>query len=126
VPAESRGEVQVTYSIDAAGVSVVVKPVWLAPGYTQVGLLNEQSAAFDDLAAADPTVLTNWTRVSGAWARMRSASLGIEWSVPSLPGGDLYAGRELAAPGFDWAGLDYMFPASFAGATYRINVQEAQ
>ena len=126
VPAESRGEVQVTYSIDAAGVSVAVKPVWLAPGYTQVGLLNEQSAAFDDLAAADPIVLTSWTRVTGDWARMRSASLGIEWSVPSLPGADLYAGRELAAPGFDWAGLDYMFPASFAGATYRINVQEAQ
>ncbi len=126
VPIASRGEIQVTYAIDAGGVTVTVRPVWLAPGFTQVALLNEQSAAFDDLAAANPTSLTNWTPLHGAWARLRSASLGIEWSVPALPGAQLYAGRELAAPSFDWAGLDYMFPASFTATTYRITVQEAK
>ena len=40
--------------------------------------------------------------------------------LASLPGAELYAGRELYTTSFDWAGLDYMFPASFTGATYRI------
>ena len=131
VPTESRGEIEVTYTIDGSGLTVDVKPLRLAPGYTGVGILNEQSAAFNDFAAdQQPTLVgsafPNWLPVTGRWARLRSASLGVEWSVSSLPGADLYAGREMAAPGFDWAGLDYMFPASFAGAAYRINVQEAQ
>ncbi|HET7421632.1 MAG TPA: glycosyltransferase family 2 protein, partial [Candidatus Dormibacteraeota bacterium] len=126
VPVASRGEVQVTYAIDAGGVDVTVKPLWLAAGVVQVGILNEQSAAFDDLASDVPATLTSWTPVTGSWARLRSASLGIEWSAPSLPGADLYAGREHVAPDFDWAGLDYMFPASFAGTSYRITVQEAR
>jgi len=131
VPVTPRGEVEVTYVIDAGGVTITVKPLWLAPGYAQVGVLNEQSAAFDDFAGGGQRPATgaafgNWVPVSGAWARLRSASLDVEWSLLSLPGAELYAGRELSAPGFDWAGLDYMFPASFTGATYRINVQEAQ
>jgi hypothetical protein len=126
VPVTPRGEVQVTYSIDAGGVDVSVKPLWLAAGAIQVGILNEQSSSFDDLASDRQTTLTNWTLVTGTWARFRSESLGIEWSAASLPGADLYAGREHVAPDFDWSGLDYMFPASFAGVSYRITVQEAR
>ena len=132
VPIASRGEIQVTYVIDAGGVTITVKPISLAPGYLQVGILNEQSAAFDDLAAdgrppAAGSSFGSWVPVTGAWARLRSGSLGIEWSAPSVPGADLYAGRELMAPDFNWAGLDYMFSARpFAGATYRISVEEAQ
>ena len=128
---KSRGEIQVTYVVDSAGVSVTVKPLWLDDGYLQVGILNEQSAAFNDFAADGQSALVdsafgNWVPVTGAWARLRSGSLDIEWSLPALPGAGLYAGRELVAPDLDWAGLDYMFPASFSGATYRIQVQEAQ
>ena len=131
VPIASRGEIQVTYAIDGSGVTITVKALWLAPGSMGVGILNEQSAAFDDYASAgDPTrtgaAFGSWMPVTGAWARLRSASFDLEWSAPALPGADLYAGRELIAPSFDWAGLDYMFPASFSGATYRINVQEAR
>ena len=132
VPIASRGAIQVTYTVDPTGVSITVKPLWLAPGYSQVGILNEQSAAFNDFAAADrPGSLVgpafpNWIAAGGSWARLRSGALGVEWSVPSLPDASLFAGRELAGSGFDWAGLDYMFPASFAGASYHINVQEAR
>jgi cellulose synthase/poly-beta-1,6-N-acetylglucosamine synthase-like glycosyltransferase len=130
-PTESRGAIEVTYTVDGTGVTVTVKPLWLAPGYSQIGILNEQSAAFDDFAAAQqPTLvggaLGNWAPVTGGWARLRSSSLGVEWSAPALPGAQLYAGRELVAPDFNWAGLDYLFPASFAGASYHINVQEAR
>ncbi len=117
--------------VDSTGVSVTVKPLWLAQGYSEVGILNEQSAAFDDFAADHQATLTGpgfgrWAAVTGGWARLRSGALGVEWSVPALPGAALYAGRELVAPDFDWAGLDYVFPASFAGASYHINVQEAR
>jgi Glycosyltransferase like family 2 len=131
VPIASRGEVVVTYTIDATGVSIEVRPVRLAPGYSQVGILNEQSAAFNDFAAeGSPTYIGatfgRWIAVDGGWARLRSAGLGVEWSVPALQGAALNGGRELNRPDFDWAGLDYIFPATFAGISYHITVQEAR
>ena len=131
VPIASRGEVEVTYALNADVVAITVRPVWLAPGYLEVGILNEQSAAFDDFAAAGSQTLTGralgrWIPVTGQWARLRSGGLGVEWSVKTIPGAALYAGREDAPPDFDWAGLDYMFSAPFAGVSYQINVQEAR
>jgi hypothetical protein len=63
--------------------------------------------------------------VSGSWARLRSGALGVEWSLSHVAGARLYAGRELERPDFDWAGLDYIFPSTFDGTAYRINLQEA-
>jgi len=94
-------------------------------------VLNEQSAAFNDLRAADqPAPLLDkdfprWIAASGPWARLQSKALGVQWSVPAIYGAELDAGRELQSPDFNWAGLDYMFPAGFAGADYHINVKEA-
>jgi hypothetical protein len=131
VPVASRGEIEVTYSVDASGVSVEVKPIWLAAGYTEVGVLNEQASSFDDFAAAGQRTLVGpafgrWVPVTGGWARLRSGRLGVEWSAGSLVGATLQAGRESVPPDFDWAGLDYILPAPFAGAAYRITVQEAR
>jgi hypothetical protein len=130
VPIASRGAVEVTYTVDASGVSIAVRPLWLAPGFSQVGILNEQSAAFDDFADGTKTLIgpqfPSWVAVDGGWGRLRSSSVGLEWSVPSIPGAELHAGRELVPPDFDWAGLDYLFPSGFAGTTYHINVQEAR
>jgi len=130
VPIASRGTIEVTYTVDATGVSIVVRPVWLAPGFTQVGILNEQSAAFDDFADATHNLIgprfPNWTPVEGTWGRLRSAKLGVEWSAPSLPGAEMHAGRERIGTDFDWAGLDYLFPSTFAGAAYHLNIQEAR
>jgi hypothetical protein len=131
VPIASRGEIQVTYMVDSSGISIAVKPLWLAPGYSEVGVLNEQSSAFNDLAADhQPTLVGtafgNWVPVNGSWARLRSESLGVEWSVPSVPGASLHGGREFAAPDFNWAGLDYMFSGPFAGTTYHITIKEAK
>lgn len=130
VPIASRGAVEVTYTVDATGVSVVVRPVWLAPGFTQVGILNEQSAAFDDFADATHSLIgpafPNWTLVEGNWGRLRSASLRVEWSAEALPGAEMHAGRELIGTDFDWAGLDYLFPPTFDGAAYHLNIQEAR
>src|SRR5205807_2049399 len=121
VPIASRGSIEVTYSVDAGGVSIVVRPIFLEPGFSQVAILNEQSAAFNDAAAPGQTLIGaafgGWVPIAGDWARLRSGTLGVEWSVPALAGAQLYAGRELAAPGFDWAGLDYIFDGSFVGAT---------
>jgi hypothetical protein len=130
VSVPSRGAIEVTYTVDATGVSVAVRTIWLAPGATQVGILNEQSAAFDDYADATHTLLgsrfPNWVLVDGGWARLCSKSLGVEWSAPALPGAELHAGRELIGTDFDWAGLDYLFPASFTGTTYHLNLKEAR
>lgn len=128
---QARGAIQVTYAMDASGITVDAQVIWLAPGFTQVGILNEQSALFDDFAAdGQSTVIGsefgNWIAVSGDWARLRSQSLGLEWSVPALPGAELHSGRELNPPDFNWAGLDYTFSGSFRGVEYHINVKEAQ
>jgi len=130
VPIASRGAIEVTYTVDATGVSIAVRPIWLAPRVMQVSILNEQSASFDDFADPQQTLIGPrfpiWVSVEGGWARLRSASLGVEWSAPAIAGAELHAGRELTHPGFDWAGLDYLFPSSFAGTNYHINVQEAR
>ena len=129
VPIASRGAVQVTYTIDATGISVDVKPLWLAPGHSRVGILNEQSAAFNDFADGTRTLVDrgfpSWLAVNGPWARLQSKGRGVQWSVPAIAGAELDAGRELQPPGLDWAGLDYMFPASFDGTAYQINIKEA-
>lgn len=127
----ARGAIEVTYSMDTTGVSVDMRVLWLSPGYTQVAILNEQSALFDDFAAdGQPTLhgssFGSWVLVRGAWARLRAQELGLEWSVPALPGAELHGGRELHPPDFDWAGLDYTFTGPFSGAAYHINVKEAQ
>ncbi len=130
-PIASRGQIEVTYTVDAAGISISVKPLWLVPGYSQVGVLNEQSAAFNDFSAAGMTSplldkdFPRWIATSGPWARLQSKTLGVQWSLPSITGAELDAGRELQSSDFNWAGLDYMFPASFTGAEYHINVKEA-
>jgi hypothetical protein len=131
VPIESRGAIEVTYTTTATGISVSARVLQLAPGYTQVSILNEQSAAFNDFAAdASPTLVGgsfgNWVPVGGSWARLQSKGLGVQWSLTALPGAQLHAGRELTPPDFDWAGLDYIFGPSFTGATYFIQVQEAR
>jgi hypothetical protein len=129
-PIASRGRIEVTYAVDSSGVSVAVRVLDLAPGYIEVGILNEQSAAFNDFAEPGHTFaganFGNWVPAAGDYARLRSGSLGVEWSVPPVAGAQLHAGRELVKPDFDWAGLDYIFPASFTGASYHINVQEAK
>jgi hypothetical protein len=92
--------------------------------------LNEQSGAFNDLADASRTLIGDklgpWEPVTGSWARLRSGSLGVEWSQSVLEGADLRAGREVAPPRFDWAGLDYVFGPDFTGATYTITVGRAR
>jgi Glycosyltransferase like family 2 len=130
VPIISRGSIEVTYTIDSNGVSISVHVLNLASGYTEVGILNEQSAAFNNFAADHSPTLINgmfgaWVPVVGTWARLQSASLGVQWSVPAIQGAQLHGGRELVQPNFNWSGLDYMFPGPFKGTSYRINVQEA-
>jgi hypothetical protein len=130
-PIPSRGRIEVTYTVDSTGLSIDVRPIQLTPGYIEVAILNEESAAFNDFAAENQPSLIggafgSWVPVGGSWARLRSATLQIEWSVNSIPGAQLHGGRELVAPDFDWAGLDYMFGASFSGASYRITVQQAR
>jgi hypothetical protein len=130
VPIASRGDIEVTYGIDPTGVSVSVRVVDLAPGYSEVGILNEQSAAFDDFAESGQTftgaAFERWMPATGKYARLRSGSLGLEWSVSPISGVQLHAGRELARPDFNWAGLDYTFSAPFAKADYHINVGAAR
>lgn len=130
-PIESRGLVEVTYTIDPSGIAVTVHVLQLAPGYTEVGILNEQSSAFNDFAAQKSQTLIDgnfgsWVPVDGAWARLQSKSLGVQFSLPSIAGAQLHGGRELILPDFDWAGLDYVFGPSFSGTTYVIKVQTAR
>ncbi len=71
VPIQSRGAIEVTYTVDSSGVAVGVRVIGLDPGYTQVGILNEQSASFNDFAADGSQTLVNATvRQLGAGQRV--------------------------------------------------------
>ncbi len=126
----SRGLIEVTYRVDQSGVRISVRVLQLAPGFSEIGILNEESAAFDDFADASRTLLGDrfgsWVPVTGDWGRLRSAALATEYSAPVIAGAELHAGRELKPPDFDWAGLDYTFPAPFSGTDYHLNIQEAR
>ncbi len=131
MPIESRGLIEVTYNTDTTGIAVIVHVIWLAPGYTEVGILNEQSSAFNDFAADNGATLIDgnfgrWVPVDGAWARLQSKSLGVQFSLPAIAGAQLHGGRELVRPDYDWAGLDYVFGPSFTDTSYVITVQEAR
>src|SRR5260370_42159965 len=120
---ESGGLIGVTYTIDANGIAVSVRVLRLAPGYTEVGILNEQSSAFNDFAADNtPTLIDGsfgrWVPVDGAWARLQSKSLGVQFSLPAIAGAQLHGGRELVRSDFDWAGLDYIVGPSFRDLSY--------
>jgi hypothetical protein len=129
-PIASRGAIEVKYTLDATGISVELRVLHLARGYTEMGILNEQSASFDNIADRHQTLigasLGPWVPIDGDWARLRSGALGVEWSVPALYGAQLHGGRELALPGFNWAGLDYMFGAPPNEVAYHITVQSAR
>jgi hypothetical protein len=132
VPIASRGSIEVTYTVDGGSIQVSIRVLSLTPGYTGVNILNEQSAAFNDFASEqDPSLVDGqfgrWMEVHGSWARLQSKTLGAQWSVPSLAGAQLDAGRELAPPTFDWAGLDYIFATtSFTGTDYVIKIHGAR
>ena len=135
--APSVGRVQVTYRVTAENINVEVRVLSLEPGVLKVGIYNEQSSAFDDFAyGRGPTVLGTrqgpefgpWQTVSGDWARLRSASFGVEWSQRVAGNSELKAGRENAPPEFNWSGLDYIFGPDFAahGVDYDITVRRAR
>jgi hypothetical protein len=129
-PIASRGRIEVTYTVDTTGVLVEMRVLDLAPGYKELAVLNEQSAAFDDFACEGHLYIGpafgRWIPVAGTWARLRSSTLGVEWSVPALSGALLHGGRELFPPSFDWAGLDYLFDEPPTTVSYHINVQGAR
>jgi hypothetical protein len=131
VPIATRGTIEVTYTVDVQGILVSVHVVNLDGGFTEVGILNEESAAFDDLAAdGAPTAVHaafgNWVPIQGKWARLQSKQLGVQFWLPAFAGAELHGGRELSIPDFDWAGLDYTFGPSFKDMTYRILVQPSR
>ena len=129
LPAPSRGRVVVTYRVASGRIDISVAAD-LQPGFQQLVIFNEQSAAFDDFA--DPTqtrlggAIGSWRPVEGGWGRFRSGLLDMEWSQPALAGADLHAGREVRAPDIDFSGLEYVFGPGFQGADYQVAVSKAR
>ncbi|HEY4028423.1 MAG TPA: glycosyltransferase [Candidatus Dormibacteraeota bacterium] len=134
----SVGRVQVTYrvvrstvrGVAQSTIHVEVRSLGLAPGLLQLALLNEQSAAFDDYADAEGTRIGadfgNWQPVRGSYARVRSGSLGVEWSQVVAGDSQFLAGRELSsAPALDWSGMEYLFGSRFRSVDYDIRMQAA-
>ena len=128
--APSVGRVQVTYTITAGGAEIAVRSLGLSPGVQQVNILNEESAAFNDYSDSAGTDLgpafTNWQSVRGSWARLQSGSLGIEWGQETAGNSQFQAGREFNPPGFNWAGMDYLFGPNFTAVDYTVTIRRAR
>lgn len=119
------GRVEVVYSVVGSTVQVSARALELSPSVDGVALLNQESASFDDFADSSQTVTgaALWGSVapSGAWARLRSQTLQMEWSVPARAGVDLSAQRT-----GDAAGLDFTFGPGWTGADYSITAGRAR
>ncbi len=127
----SRGTIEVTYTVDPTGIAVDVHIARLDPGAGEIGILNEQSAVFDDLAAEGARTMlggaiARWVSIDGGWARLQSKAVGVQFWLPAIASAQLHGGRELAPPDFDWAGLDYTLGPSIRDVTYRILVQPSR
>jgi len=126
----SRASIEVTYRVRAGQVEISARALELAPNTQSVVLLNEQSAAFDDLADGSGQTLRgagfgSYQPTSGAYARLRSSAYGLEWSQNPVPGARLVAERELGN-GIDFAGLEYEFGPGFTAADYTVQVMNAR
>ncbi len=126
----SRGRVVVDYRVAGDRVQVAASAQGLT-GFDRLVLMNELSAAFDDLADAGGTrtglAFGPWQETRGNWARLRAGSFGIEWMLAPVAGAELRAGRELdPARGLDWAGLDYVFGPGFQESEYEIKIGRAR
>ena len=131
VAVASRGQVQVTYRVGPGTVDISVRAPGLDPGFEQVVLLNEESSRFDDFADATRTWqgsnIGSWRPVNGDWGRFRSGSVGLEWSLPSIPTAiGMYAARENRSPDIDFSGIEYVFGPGFTGADYQLTVSKAR
>ena len=127
----SRGTVEVTYRVVGRDLTVAVRPFGLQPGYSELVLLNEEGAVFDDFADPSQTrlgaAIGSWTPVAGDWARFRSGRLGLEWSLPALAYAvGFHAAREVRTPDIDFSGLEYSFGPGFSGADYTVKVGDAR
>ena len=127
----SRGQVVVTYLLSGGTVDIKVTTAGLTSGFQEFVLLNEQSSAFVNFA--DPaqtrigTQVGSWRPVIGDWGRFRSGALGLEWSLPRLPGAEgMYAARETRSPDIDFSGIEYVFGPGFSGVEYQVNVSKAR
>ena len=128
VPA--RGHVEVGYRLQGDRLLVSVKALDLSAAQ-EVVILNEASAAFDDEADASGTYLGSTIGparlVTGDWARLRSASQGLEWALERPAGATVTAGQELdAALGLDWSGLELHFGPGFERTDYDITFGRAR
>ena len=129
--APSRGRVDVAYRVEAGRIDVQVAAADLAPGFQQVVLLNELSAAFDDFADASQarigSQVGSWTPVAGGWGRFRSGSAGLEWAVDRPEGAaGMYAAREVRSPDLNFSGIEIVFGPGFTTTSYDLTVGRAR
>ena len=133
-PGPSHARFEVTYRPKLGhGFQVIVRRVGrAAPGLEQVVVLNEESASFDDLATARRTLLGSrigsWVPIShSSWARFRSSSSGVEWSLPAPHGAASWYGARESKParGIDFSGIEYSFGPDFTVADYQVSVRRS-
>jgi hypothetical protein len=133
-PGPSRARFEVTYRPRLPrGFKVVVSLVGpTAPGLEQVVVLNEESATFSDLATARKTLLGSrigsWVPITHtSWARFKSSTGGVEWSMPAPPpGAAWHAARELRGErGIDFSGIEYSFGPDFKAFGYQVMVRRS-
>lgn len=129
-PVASVAAIAVTYTVKDGDIQISAVPLRLPAGVQAVTLLNEQSAAFDDLADGGGqkrmgVAFGSYQPTAGAYARLRSGAYGLEWSQAPVPGARLVAEREHVGD-IDFAGLQYEFGPDFQGAAYTLEVRPAR
>src|SRR5207244_1170680 len=134
VPIASRGDIAVTYTIDGRVVSISVAPVWIAPGYSEVGFPGARGGALRRARAGTAGLQLGRARLHlpgvvrrhglsshGAGGEMteqidvvlvypqRAPKQGRHWIMPSL--GLMYLSASLRQAGYTVRHIDHTFLA---------------
>jgi len=98
-------------------------------GITEVIVMNEQGAHYFDQyhdstgASLAGKEIGCWDEVAASEAGFASSNQRVAFTLPRVPGAQLFRGRELVGSRLAWAGFGYSFPPAISRFNYSVKIE---